>query len=175
MYEVPVPQILDNFYIENRILFINGIIDNITSVNFIRELIYLDSINHNQITVYMNSQGGSIEQGFAMYDTIKFIKSKVKMVVTGIAYSMGGIILQAADERCMTKNSFLMIHQGASYCEGKLDKLKAEFESLDKMQKVINDIFTNRAGLKEIPKTEVYYNSEECLKLNLIDKILEDV
>jgi len=85
---------------------------------FLKNLAILESMSHDPITIIFSTNGGEIEQGFAIYDAIKASPCDTTMKVYGCAYSMGSIILQAADHRLMSPNSSLMFHDGSSFASG---------------------------------------------------------
>ena len=95
--------------LENRIIFINGEINDTLSNLIISELLYLDSINNNDIDIYINSPGGSVTSGLAIIDTMNFIKSDIRTTVTGIAASMASIILANGTYEKRLNSSIKMI------------------------------------------------------------------
>ena len=99
--------------LEQRIIFINGEINDTLSNLVISELLYLDSLNTNDIDIYINSPGGSVTSGLAIIDTMNFIKSDIRTTVTGIAARMASLILASGTKgkRYSLKNSEVMIHQ----------------------------------------------------------------
>ena len=99
--------------LNDRIVFLNGEIDDNKASIVISELLYLDSISNNDIYLYINSPGGSITSGMAIYDTMNYIKSDVKTICIGLAASMGAFLLAngTKGKRCSLPNSEIMIHQ----------------------------------------------------------------
>lgn len=118
----------NNLYIPDRLIYFGAIdtsledapdeVNSLTSAQVIKNLYLLEQINHNQITLILNSIGGSWDDGIAIYDYIKSLKSKVKIVVLGKAWSMGSIILQAGSHRIIYKHTSLLIHDGSEAYAG---------------------------------------------------------
>lgn len=165
--------------LNNRIIFLNGEITDETSSLVISELLYLDSINNNDISIYINSPGGSVTAGLAIIDTMNFIKSNVSTVATGLCASMGAIILAAGTKgkRYSLSNSEIMIHQVLGGIEGKASDVKIQAERILKTKKRINALLSELTGksIKKINKDtekDYYLNSKEALKYGLIDNII---
>ena len=91
--------------LKDRIVFICGEIDDLVANNVISELLYLDSLNHDDIYLYINSPGGSVTSGLAIYDTMNYIKSDVSTICIGIAASMGALILSSG-----TRGKRMILH-----------------------------------------------------------------
>ena len=91
--------------IDSRIIFINGEINSQTSDLVIKQLLYLDSISHDDISIYLNTPGGSVSEGLAIIDAMRLIKSKVNTIAIGTVASMGAVILACGDK--MSNKSFL--------------------------------------------------------------------
>lgn len=135
--------------------------------------------------IIVNSPGGSVFAGNEAMDTIYNYslrgggKHKVTMTVRGMAASMGGIMLQIADERVMGAQSFCLIHEVASMAIGKVGDLKDEIELLDKMSSRVVDLFVERSGGKitkkkflELSKRKDWWlSADECLKFGFVDRI----
>ena len=99
--------------LKDRIIILSGEINDSLASIVVSELLYLDSLNHDDIYLYINSPGGSVTSGLAIYDTMNFIKSDVRTIVVGMAASMGAFLLSsgAKGKRCALKNAEVMIHQ----------------------------------------------------------------
>jgi ATP-dependent Clp protease protease subunit len=163
----------------SRIIFINGEIDDTLSNLVISELLYLDSISHEDIFIYINSPGGSVTAGLAIYDTIKYIKSDVSTVAVGLCASMAAIILAAGTKgkRLSLKNSEIMIHQVLGGTQGQATDIKIQAERILQIKKKLNKILAslcNKTENKTTKDTErdYYMNADEALKYGLIDKII---
>lgn len=165
--------------LKDRIIFITGEINSNLSNIVVSELLYLDSINHNDICIYINSPGGEITSGLAIYDTINYIKSDVNTICVGLAASMGAFILSSGTKgkRYSLPNGEIMIHQPLGGAEGKASDIKIAAEHILKIKDKINKILsknTNQPLKKVIKDTECdnFMDSKEALKYGLIDKII---
>ena len=145
----------------------------------VSELLYLDSLNHEDICLYINSPGGSVTSGFAIYDTMNFIKSDVRTIVVGMAASMGAFLLSsgARGKRCALKNAEVMIHQVLGGAQGQATDIKIAAEHILKIKKKLNSILASNTG-QPINKVirdcerDNYMSSDEALKYGLIDQII---
>jgi ATP-dependent Clp protease protease subunit len=118
----------DNLYVPKRIVYFGGNTldaeqgpDEVNPYNasqLIKNLLLLDNMNKQTITLYLNTCGGDVEEGFAIYDFITSLKSNVNIIGIGKVYSMGSIILQAAHQRILSPNTLFMIHDGTEGYEG---------------------------------------------------------
>ena len=165
--------------LNNRIIFINGEIDDNLSSLVVSELLYLDSLSNQDIYLYINSPGGSVNAGLAIYDAINYIKSDVSTVALGLCASMGAIILAAGThgKRLSLPNTEIMIHQVLGGTEGKASDIKVQAERILRIKKKLNNILaslTNKSINKINKDTykDYYMNPEEALNYGLIDKII---
>ena len=149
----------------------------------VKNLLILDHLNHENITIIMNNLGGTWEHGMAIYDAIKGCNSHVKIKVSGSASSMGSVILQAASERVMSPNSQLMIHYGFNSVEGHpktVQKVAKEFQRIDKkMEKIYLEKIKEKQPhfslykLEKMLEHDTYLWAEEAVELGLADSIEE--
>ena len=165
--------------LKDRIIFISDEINMNTANIIVSELLYLDSINHDDISIYINSPGGEITSGLAIYDTMNFIKSDIKTICVGLAASMGAFILSsgALGKRYALKNSEIMIHQPLGGVQGKATDIKIAAEHILKLKNKINKILSKNTKQninKIIKDTECdnYMDTSEALKYGLIDEII---
>lgn len=165
--------------LEDRIVFLTGEINDAISNIIISELLYLDSKSHDDIYLYINSPGGSVTSGMAIYDTMNYIKSDVKTIVVGIAASMAAFLLSSGTKgkRCALLNADVMIHQPLGGMEGQASDMKIACERILKMKEKLNQILAFNTGksLKQIEKDtdrDYFLSSEEAKKYGLIDIIL---
>lgn len=163
----------------NRIIFINGEINDDLSNLVISELLYLDSLNQTDIFIYINSPGGSVSSGLAIYDTINYIHSDVSTIAIGLCASMAAILLAAGTKgkRLSLPNSEIMIHQVLGGMEGKASDIKIQAERILELKKKINKILSSLThnSINKIDKDtekDYYLNPNEALKYGIIDKIL---
>ncbi len=165
--------------LEDRIIFITGEINDSNANIIISELLYLDSLNHDDINVYINSPGGSITSGMAIYDTMNYIKSDVSTICVGIAASMGAFLLSCGKKgkRYALSNSEVMIHQPLGGVNGQATEIKIVATRILKLKDKLNKILSNNTN-QDLSKIEIdterdfYMNSEEALNYGIIDKIL---
>ena len=165
--------------LKDRIIFLGGEInDNVANI-VVSELLYLDSLNHEDICLYINSPGGSVTSGLAIYDTMNFIKSDVRTIVVGMAASMGAFLLSsgAKGKRCALKNAEVMIHQVLGGAQGQATDIKIQAEHILKIKKKLNNILASNTG-QPINKVirdcerDNYMSSEEALNYGLVDEII---
>ncbi len=165
--------------LKDRIVFICGEINDISSNLIVSELLYLDSLSHDEICVYINSPGGSVSAGMAIYDTMNLIKSDVKTIVVGMAASMGAFLLAsgAKGKRCALPNSEIMIHQPLGGVSGQATEIQIAAERILKLKKKLNGILAKQTGksLRRISRDterDYYLSAKEALDYGLIDEIL---
>ena len=165
--------------LKDRIIFLSGEITDDISNTIISELLYLDSINHNDISLYINSPGGSITSGMAIMDTMNFIKSDVSTICVGLAASMGAFLLSCGKKgkRYCLPNAEIMIHQPIGGVSGQATEIKIVAERILKLKNKLNKLLSENTN-QELKKIEIdterdyYMNSKEALKYGIIDKIL---
>lgn len=165
--------------LKDRVIFLSGEINDSVSNIIVSELLYLDSLNNDDIFLYINSPGGSVSAGMAIYDTMNYIKSDVKTIAIGLAASMGAFILAngTKGKRCSLKNSEIMIHQPLGGTSGQATDIKIAAEHIlktkDKINKILADVTGN--SLKKIEKDtdrDNFMDAKEALNYGLIDQII---
>lgn len=165
--------------LKDRIIMLSGEINDEVSNNIIAQLLYLDSINHDDISIYINSPGGSITAGMAIYDTMNFIKSDVSCICVGMAASMAAFLLASGTKgkRCALRNSEVMIHQPLGGVKGQATEIKIAADRILKLKNRLNKILAKNTSksLKTIERDterDNFMDSDEALKYGIIDKIL---
>ena len=165
--------------LQNRVIFLCGEINDALSSLIISELLYLDNISNDEISLYINSPGGSVTSGMAIYDTMNFIKSDVRTICVGMAASMAAIILAAGTKgkRNGLPNSEIMIHQPLGGVEGQATEIKIVAEHIIKTKEKINKLLsklTNKPYEDIVVNTErdYYLSSQEAKKYGIIDSII---
>lgn len=165
--------------LDNRIIILSGEIDSSVANTVIAELLYLDSLSHDTIYLYINSPGGDVDSGLAIYDTMRFIKSDVSTIGMGLAASMGAFLLATGEKgkRCALKNADIMIHQVLGGCSGQASDIKIQTEHILELKKRLNTILSKATSksLKIIEKDtdrDYYLNANEALEYGLIDKVI---
>lgn len=149
---------LNDELFSSRELFLTSMIDQQSSCELIKSLVYLDRQNNSEITLYINSPGGEVMSGLAVYDQISMMRSPVRTVCIGTAASMGAIIFLAGSRRQMYPHAQLMIHD-PSYERNDISGLKPhevrqELDKLKEVQKTVAEIICEKTGK---PLREVYY------------------
>ena len=165
--------------LEDRIIMLSGEIDDNVANIVVAELLYLDSINHDDISLYINSNGGSITSGMAIYDTMNYIKSDVSTICIGMCASMAAFLLSSGKKgkRYSLKNSEIMIHQPLGGAKGQATEIKIAAERIlkirDKMNKIMAENTNNDIEIIEKDtERDNFMSSEEALSYGIIDKIL---
>ncbi|MBR2248488.1 MAG: ATP-dependent Clp protease proteolytic subunit [Bacilli bacterium] len=165
--------------LKDRIILLSGEIDDNLANIIVSELLYLDSLNNNDISLYINSPGGSITSGMAIMDTMNFIKSNVSTICIGMAASMGAFLLSCGEKgkRYILPNAEVMIHQPLGGVEGQATEIKIVAERILKLKEKLNKILSKNTGksIKEITKDterDYFLDSKEALEYGIVDKIL---
>lgn len=165
--------------LEDRIIMLSGEIDDNVANIVVAELLYLDSINHDDISLYINSNGGSITSGMAIYDTMNYIKSDVSTICIGMCASMAAFLLSSGKKgkRYSLKNSEIMIHQPLGGAKGQATEIKIAAERIlkirDKMNKIMAENTNNDIEIIEKDtERDNFMSSYEALSYGIIDKIL---
>ncbi len=166
--------------LKDRIIIINGEIDNNLSNSVVAQLLYLDSLNNEDISIYINSPGGSVTDGMAIYDTMNFIKSDVSTIGMGICASMAAFLLSSGKKgkRYILPNAEVMIHQPLGGAQGQATEIKIAAEHILKTKEKLNKILSNNTGkdLSVIEKDtdrDNFMDSNEAFNYGIIDKIIE--
>lgn len=166
--------------LKNRIILLSGEINDACSSSIIAQLLYLDSISNEDISLYINSPGGSVSAGMAIYDTMNFVKSDVATICVGMAASMGAFLLSSGQKgkRSALPSSEIMIHQPLGGAEGQATEIKIVAEHITKLKKKLNTILAKntKKSLKTIEndtERDHYLDAEEALEYGLIDKIIK--
>lgn len=165
--------------LKDRIIILGGEIDDNRSNIIVASLLYLDSLSNEDINIYINSPGGSVTAGMAIYDTMNLIKSDVKTICVGMAASMAALLLSsgAKGKRYCLKNGEVMIHQPLGGAEGQATEIKIAAEHILKIKEKINVMLSDNTGkdIKIIEKDterDYFLSSKEALEYGLIDEIL---
>lgn len=165
--------------LKDRIVFLSGEINDEVANLIVSELLYLNSLNNEDIYLYINSPGGSVTAGMAIYDTMNFIKCDVSTICVGMCASMAAFLLSSGTKgkRVCLKNGEVMIHQPLGGVQGQATEIKIHAERIIKLKEKLNKILANNTG-KDIKKIErdterdYYLDSEEALEYGLVDKVL---
>ena len=166
--------------LKNRIILLSGEIDDNVSNSVVAQLLYLDSLNHDDINLYINSPGGSVTAGMAIYDTMNFVKSNVSTICIGMAASMAAFLLSSGKygKRYILPNAEVMIHQPLGGAQGQATEIKIVAERILKLKKKLNKILAEVTG-KDIAtidndtERDYFMDSQEALNYGIVDKILK--
>ena len=164
--------------LQDRIIFLTGEINDTTSNIIISELLYLDNINHENIYIYINSPGGAITSGMGIYDTMRFIESKVITIGVGMCASMAAFLLSSGDERYVLPNAEVMIHQPLGGAQGQATDIKIAAERIIKLKEKLNKILSDNTNqpLKKIyedTERDNFLSAKEAKDYGLIDDIIK--
>ena len=165
--------------LEDRIIFVSGEIEDTMANTIVAQLIYLEAKDPDKdIMMYINSPGGSVTAGMAIYDTMNYIKCDVHTVCVGMAASMASVLLAsgAQGKRSALPNAEVMIHQPLGGVQGQASDIKIHAEHILKTKRKLNSILAKATGkqLEEIEKDtdrDNYLSAEEAKKYGLIDNI----
>ena len=165
--------------LEDRIIFLSGEIDDAVANTVVAQLIYLEAKDPNKdINLYINSPGGSVSSGLAIYDTMNYIKCDVSTICIGMAASMGAFLLSsgAKVKRFALPNSEIMIHQPLGGAQGQASDIKIAAEHILRTKKKLNRILAENSGkpIEQIERDtdrDNYLSAEEALNYGLIDKV----
>ena len=166
--------------LNDRIIMLNDQVDNASASVIIAQLIYLEGQDPDkEISFYINSPGGSVSAGMAIYDTMQYIKCDVSTICIGMAASMGAFLLAAGTpgKRYALPNSEIMIHQPLGSAEGQATDILIHADHIKNTRSKLNQILASETGksLEEIERDterDNFMSAEEAQKYGLIDKVL---
>lgn len=166
--------------LKDRIIFLGEEVNETTASLVVAQLLFLESEDPNKdIHLYINSPGGMVSAGFAIYDTMKYVKCDVSTICIGMAASMGAFLLAGGTKgkRFALPNSEIMIHQPSGGAKGQATEIEIVAENILKTKKKLNQILSENTGkpIKVIEKDtdrDNYMSAEEALEYGLIDKIV---
>ena len=166
--------------LRDRIIMLSGEIDDNLANSVVAQLLYLDSINHDTISLYINSPGGSITAGMAIYDTMNYVKSNVSTICIGMSASMAAFLLSCGQKglRYALPNSEVMIHQPLGGAQGQATEIKIAAERILKLKEKINRILSENTGqdlekIQNDTERDYFLSAEDALDYGLIDKVIE--
>ena len=169
---------LYSLLLTKRIIFITGEINDQLANIVIAELLYLDSKSSDDIYLYINSPGGSVTAGLAIYDTINYINSKIITTGIGMCASMGAFLLSSGNYRYALPNCEIMIHEPLGGAQGQASDIKIASDQIIKMKQIINKILAkntkkNLAKIEKDTLKDNYMTAKEALDYGLIDEIIK--
>ncbi|MGI6316989.1 MAG: ATP-dependent Clp endopeptidase proteolytic subunit ClpP [Christensenellales bacterium] len=166
--------------LNDRIVFLGGAIDDDTANLIVAQLLYLEAQDPDKdIMLYINSPGGSVSAGMAIYDTMQYIRCDVSTICIGLAASMGAFLLAAGakGKRRATANSEIMIHQPSGGARGQATDIAIQAEQILRIKKHMNELLSQMTGqpIKKITQDverDYYMTAEEAKSYGLIDEVL---
>ena len=168
--------------LKERVIFLSGPIDDYISNLVVAQLLFLESENpEKDISIYINSPGGSISAGLAIYDTMQFVKPSISTMCIGQAASMGALLLAGGDKnkRFALPNSRIMIHQPLGGFQGQASDFEIHAKEILNMKKIVNEILAKHTGqtIKKIEKDtdrDNFLDAKAAKTYGIIDNILEE-
>ena len=165
--------------LEDRIVFLSGEIDDATANTVVAQLIYLEAKDPSKdISLYINSPGGSVSAGLAIYDTMNYVKCDVSTICIGMAASMGAFLLSsgAKGKRFALPNSEIMIHQPLGGAQGQASDIKIAAEHILKTKQKLTRILAENSGkpfevVEKDTDRDNFLSAQEALEYGLIDKV----
>lgn len=166
--------------LKDRIIFLGEQVDDVTASLVTAQLLFLESEDPNKdIHLYINSPGGSVTAGMAIYDTMQYIKCDVSTICIGMAASMGAFLLAggAKGKRLALPNAEIMIHQPSGGAQGQATEIKIVAEHILKTKKKLNSILAENTGqplevIEADTERDNYMSAEEACKYGLIDRVI---
>lgn len=165
---------------DKRVIHLNKEIDSKVAVEVIEQLLKLDSIKEKKdIIMYINSPGGSVSDGMAIYDAMQMVKSDVMTICIGRCASMASVLLSGGTrgKRYITPNSEVMIHEVSTFSMGKIGDVKVNVDHSNTLNERIIRLLANNTGkskkqIREALKKDKWFNAEEAINYGVIDRIL---
>ncbi len=166
--------------LNDRIIMLHDEVNNVTASLVVAQLLYLEGQDPTKdISLYINSPGGSVTDGMSIYDTMQYIKCDVSTICMGMAASMGAVLLAAGAEgkRFALPNSDIMIHQPLGGVKGQASDIIIHADYISKKRQRLNEILSKRTGkpieiIERDTERDNFMTAEEALKYGLIDKII---
>lgn len=165
--------------LKERIVFLSGEITDEVANLIVSELLYLNSLGSDDIYLYINSPGGSVTAGMAIYDTMNFIKADVVTICVGMCASMGAFLLSSGckGKRMSLENGEVMIHQPLGGVKGQASDIQIHADRIIKMKKKLNSILASNTSkdisvIEKDTERDNYMDAKEALEYGLIDKII---
>ncbi len=181
----PVAMLIQRKFLEQRKIFLWGAVTDETAKDITEKLLYLETVAPGEpITFYINSPGGSITAGMAVYDTMKIVTSPITVVVTGMAASMGSILLSGAPKgrRLLYPHSRVLIHQPliSGRMVGPATDINIQAKEMEKLRAELNQILADASGqplekINQDTDRDFYLNAQEAIAYGLADRIVDKV
>ena len=167
--------------LKERIIFLGGEVNDVTADLIVAQLLFLEAENPDKdIQIYINSPGGSITAGFAIYDTMQYIKPDVSTICIGMAASMGAFLLAAGTKgkRFALPNSEIMIHQPLGGMQGQAEDIRIHADRIIRTRETLNKILSERTGqpldkVSQDSDRDFFMTSLEAKNYGIIDEVIE--
>src|ERR671922_2592686 len=167
--------------LKERIIFIPGPIDDTMSTLIVAQLLFLEAENpKKEIAMYINSPGGVVTSGLAIYDTMQFIKPAVSTLCTGQAASMGSLLLAAGakDMRFSLPNSRIMVHQPSGGFQGQATDIMLHAQEILNLKKRLNEIYVKHTGqtyksIEDALERDKFLTANDAKEFGLVDKVID--
>ena len=167
--------------LNDRIIFLSDEVNDLTSSLIVAQMLYLESVDPDKdISFYINSPGGSVTAGMAIYDTMQYIKCDVSTICIGMAASMGAFLLAAGTKgkRLALPHSEIMIHQPSGGAQGQCSDIKIRADLLLRTRDTLNRILAERTGkpietIEKDTERDNFMTAEQALEYGLIDRIID--
>ena len=168
--------------LKERIIFVTGPVEDYMASVIIAQLLFLEGENpKKEVPMYINSPGGVVSSGLAIYDTMQYIKPEVSTLCIGQAASMGSLLLSAGapGKRFSLPNARIMVHQPSGGFQGQASDIERHAQEILSLRSRLNDIYVKHTGqnLKTIEKAldrDTFMTSDDAMKFGLIDKVVEN-
>ncbi len=181
----PVAALVQKKFLDQRKIFLWGAVTDASAKDLTEKLLYLEAVDPGkEITFYLNSPGGSVTAGMAVYDTMKLISSPITVVVTGMAASMGSILLSGAPKgrRLLYPHSRVLIHQPliSGRFTGPATDIHIQAQEMEKLREELNQILAEASGqpierINQDTDRDFYLNAKEAIEYGLADEIVEKI
>ena len=166
--------------LKDRVVFLRGEVNEALANSIVAQLLFLEMEDPDaDISMYINSPGGSVTDGMAIFDTMRYVKPKIRTVCLGMAASMGAFLLTAGakGKRFALPNSEIMIHQPSGGSQGQVTDIKIQAERLIKIKKKLNQMLAAATGqplelIERDTERDNFMSAEEAKQYGLIDKVI---
>ena len=180
MADIKTQDLIDRNLLEQRKIFLWGMVNDESAKHVVDRLLYLNNLSHDEITLVINSPGGYVTSGFSIYDTIKQIESPVATVCSGLAASMGSILLSAGEKgkRYIQKHARVMIHQPSGGAQGQASNIEIQAREIIKTKEIGARILADNCGqefdkvMKDFDR-DYWMNADESLAYGIADHIID--
>lgn len=171
---------IDNKLLGERKIFLWGMVDDDSAKHVVDRLLYLDAVSNEEIQLYINSPGGYVTSGFSIYDTIKAVKSPVSTICSGLAASMGSLLLSAGEKgrRFIQPHARVMIHQPSGGARGQASDIEITAQEIIKTKELSAKILAENCGqtVERIMKDfnrDHWMGAEESVDYGIVDSVIQ--